>query len=133
MIKVIKLYTFFSCTSCRKAKKALMENGIPFKEQNMSSDPLSKEEVLELLSFTKNGTTDLMSTRSQEVKDLDPNVLEDLSLNEWIEFVHKHPGVLRRPLLLTTNRLIVGYNKEEYDRLIKKATPSNHRSAKIMG
>jgi regulatory protein spx len=130
---VIKLYTFFSCTSCRKAKKILMENGIPFKEQNMSTDPLTKDEVLELLSFTNNGTTDLLSNRSQEVKDLDPQMVEKLSLNEWVELVHKHPGMLRRPLLLTSDQLIVGYNKEEYDKLLRKSKSTYQRQRREMG
>jgi regulatory protein spx len=132
-MKVIKLYTFFSCTSCRKAKKILMENGIPFKEQNMSTDPLTKDEVLELLSFTNNGTTDLLSNRSQEVKDLDTQMMEKLSLNEWVELVHKHPGMLRRPLLLTSDQLIVGYNKEEYDKLLRKSKSTYQRQRREMG
>jgi regulatory protein spx len=130
---MIKLYTFFSCTSCRKAKKVLKENGIPFKEHNMSTTPLSKEEVLELLTFTKNGTTDLLSTRSQEVKELDPQILENLSLSEWVELVNLHPGMLRRPLLLTTEQLVVGYNKEEYDKLIRKSKSTYNRQQIEMG
>jgi regulatory protein spx len=99
----------------------------------MSTDPLSKEEVLELLAFTKNGTTDLLSSRSQEVKELDPQTMENLSLNEWVELVHLHPGMLRRPLLLAQEKLIVGYNKEEYDKLLRKLKSTYNRQRKEMG
>lgn len=116
---MIKLYTFSSCTSCRKAREILMENQVPFKEHNMNTDPITDREILHLLSYTSNGTTDIMSKRSQDVKDLAID-LDELSLHEWIEFVHQHPGILRRPLLLTPEQLIVGYNKEEYQGVIKK-------------
>jgi regulatory protein spx len=124
---VIKLYTFSSCTSCRKAREILMENQIPFKEKNMNIDPLSEEEILNLLSYTTNGTTDIMSKRSQDVKELEID-LDELSLNSWVELVNQNPGILRRPLLLTPDQLIVGYNKEEYSGLIKKAKIKNQKS-----
>jgi len=124
---VIKLYSFSSCTSCRKAREILMENQIPFKEKNMSIEPLSEEEILRLLSYTTNGTTDIMSKRSQDVKDLDID-MDELSLNSWIELVNQNPGILRRPLLLTPDQLIVGYNKEEYSGLIKKSKLKNSKS-----
>jgi regulatory protein spx len=122
--QVIQLYTFSSCTSCRKARDILTENKIPFKEKNMNTDPLSEEEILNLLSYTTNGTTDIMSKRSQDVKDLEVN-MDDLSLKSWMELVNKHPGILRRPLLLSPDQLIVGYNKEEYNGIIKKSKIKN--------
>jgi regulatory protein spx len=97
-----------------------MDNQIPFKEKNMNVEPLSEKEIIQLLAYTTNGTTDIMSKRSQDVKDLTVN-LDELSLNSWIELVNQNPGILRRPLLLTPDQLIVGYNKEEYQGLIRKA------------
>ncbi|MDQ0340369.1 regulatory protein spx [Caldalkalibacillus uzonensis] len=116
---MIQLYTFSSCTSCRKARDMLNEHQIPFAEKNMSTDPLTKEELLHILTYTTNGTTEITSKRSQDVKNL-PFELDDLSLNEWINLAVQHPGILRRPLLITDEQLIVGYNKEEYTGFIKK-------------
>lgn len=116
---MIKLYTYSSCTSCRKARDILIQHHIPFVEKNMKTQGIEKDEILHLLSLTTNGTPDLISTRSQDVKNLNGN-MDELTLNEWIELVQHHPGILRRPLLLTSNQLIVGYNKDEYDGLLKK-------------
>lgn len=116
---MIQLYIFSSCTSCRKARDILVKHDIPFKERNMNTDPLTNAELLNILEKTSNGTTEIMSKRSQDVKSLDMDI-EDLSLNEWMDLVQIYPGILRRPLLLTPDQLIVGYNKEEYDGVIKK-------------
>src|SRR5690606_38063069 len=115
---MIQLYTFTSCTSCRKARDILSQNHIPFVEKNMSVEPMTREELLHILSFTTSGTTEITSKRSQEIKNLRFN-LDDLSLNEWVELAMKHPGILRRPLLLSDEQLIVGYNKEEYAGFVK--------------
>lgn len=85
----------------------------------MNTDPLSEEEVFKLLSYTTNGTTDIMSKRSQDVKTLDID-FDELTLNGWVKLVHQHPGILRRPLLIANDQLIVGYNKEEYEGIIRK-------------
>lgn len=116
---MIQLYTFTSCTSCRKARDILSQNHIPFVEKNMSVEPMTREELLHILSFTTSGTTEITSKRSQEIKNLRFN-LDDLSLNEWVELAMEHPGILRRPLLLSDEQLIVGYNKEEYAGFVKK-------------
>jgi regulatory protein spx len=126
--QVIQLYSFSSCTSCRKARDILMENQIPFKERNMNTDPLVEEEILNLLSYTTNGTTDITSKRSQDVKELDVD-MDELSLKGWVELVNKNPGILRRPLLLTPDQLIVGYNKEEYHGLIKKSKIKGNKNS----
>ncbi|EGL81717.1 ArsC family protein [Caldalkalibacillus thermarum TA2.A1] len=116
---MIQLYTFSSCTSCRKARDILNEHQIPFKEKNMSIDPLTREELLHILTYTTNGTSEITSKRSQDVKNLSVE-LDDLSLNEWIELAVQHPGILRRPLLVADEQLIVGFNKEEYAGFVKK-------------
>ncbi|GAA0383138.1 Spx/MgsR family RNA polymerase-binding regulatory protein [Bacillus horti] len=117
---MIELYTFSSCTSCRKAREILTEHHIPFKERNMNTEPLSKDEIYHILAHTTNGTTDIMSKRSQDVKELEVN-FDEISLNKWVDLVHNNPGMLRRPLLLTNDHLIVGYNKEEYEGIVKKS------------
>lgn len=48
---MIKIYTISSCTSCKKAKTWLNKHQLPYKEQNLGKEPLTKEETL--LSFQK--------------------------------------------------------------------------------
>ena len=49
---MVTLYTSPSCTSCRKAKAWLQENGIPFKERNIFSEPLNIDEIKNILRMT---------------------------------------------------------------------------------
>ena len=47
---MIKIYTISSCTSCKKAKTWLNKHQLPYKEQNLGKEPLTKEEILTILS-----------------------------------------------------------------------------------
>ncbi|MGF1930219.1 transcriptional regulator Spx [Enterococcus casseliflavus] len=119
---MISLYTTPSCTSCRKARAWLTENELPFKERNIFSDPLNSDELMEILSLTKNVTEDIISTRSKVYQKLDID-LEELKLEELLSLIEKYPNLLKRPIILDENKLQVGYNEED----IRKFVPRNLR------
>lgn len=109
---MVKLYTSPSCTSCRKARAWLEENDIAYEERNIFSDPLSSDEIKDILRMTENGTEEIISTRSKAFQELDLN-LEEIGLNELFDLIQTTPGLLRRPIIMDEKRLQVGYNEDE--------------------
>ncbi|GCF95340.1 regulatory protein Spx [Enterococcus florum] len=116
---MIKLYISPSCTSCRKARAWLENQGLAFEERNIFSEPLKAEEIKEILSLTEIGTEEIISTRSKVYEKLDID-LDDLSFNELVALIEKNPGLLRRPLILDSLRLQVGYNEDEIHQFIPR-------------
>ncbi|KMM38894.1 transcriptional regulator SpxA [Guptibacillus hwajinpoensis] len=116
---MVTLYTSPSCTSCRKAKAWLQEHDIPFTERNIFSEPLTIEEVKEILRMTEDGTDEIISTRSKTFQELNLN-LDSVSLQELFELISEHPGLLRRPIILDEKRLQVGYNEDEIRRFLPR-------------
>jgi regulatory protein spx len=116
---MVTLYTSPSCTSCRKAKAWLQEHDIPFTERNIFSEPLTIEEVKEILRMTEDGTDEIISTRSKTFQELNLN-LDTVSLQELFELISEHPGLLRRPIILDEKRLQVGYNEDEIRRFLPR-------------
>ncbi|MBU5468522.1 transcriptional regulator SpxA [Virgibacillus sp. MSJ-26] len=117
---MVTLYTSPSCTSCRKAKAWLEENDIAFKERNIFSEPLTLEEIKEILRMTEDGTDEIISTRSKVYQQLDVNI-EQLPLKDLFTLIQKNPGLLRRPIILDDKRLQVGYNEDEIRRFLPRA------------
>src|SRR5690625_2141953 len=109
---MVTLYTSPSCTSCRKAKAWLEEHEIAIKERNILSEPLSLDEIKEILRMTEDGTDEIISTRSKVVQKLDVDI-DKLHLKDLCELIQKNPGLLRRPIILDEKRLQVGYNEDE--------------------
>src|SRR5699024_6752270 len=113
------LYTSPSCTSCRKAKAWLEEHDISYKERNIFSEPLSLDEIKEILRMTEDGTDEIISTRSKVFQKLDENI-DQLPLKDLYELIKKNPGLLRRPIILDDKRLQVGYNEDEIRRFLPR-------------
>ena len=116
---MVDLYVSPSCTSCRKARAWLEKHNIPFKERNIFSEPLTKEELLKILRMTENGTEEIISTRSRAFQQLKIN-LYDLSIDQLLDLVEKNPSLLRRPIIMDDRRLQVGYNEDEIRRFLPR-------------
>lgn len=116
---MVTLYTSPSCTSCRKAKAWLEQNEIAYRERNIFSEPLSIEEIKEILRMTEDGTDEIISTRSKAFQELDMNI-EELPMQNLFELIQHNPGLLRRPIILDEKRLQVGYNEDEIRRFLPR-------------
>lgn len=116
---MVTLYTSPSCTSCRKARAWLKEHNIPFKERNIFSEPLSINEIKQILQMTENGTEEIISKRSKAYQKLHID-LDELPLQDLFELIQRDPGLLRRPIILDEKRLQVGYNEDEIRRFLPR-------------
>jgi regulatory protein spx len=116
---MVTLYTSPSCTSCRKAKLWLEEHEIPYTERNIFSEPLSMEEIKEILRMTEDGTDEIISTRSKTFQKLDVN-LDAMPLQDLFKLIKENPGLLRRPIIIDEKRLQVGYNEDEIRRFLPR-------------
>ncbi len=116
---MVTLFTSPSCTSCRKAKAWLEEHEIPYSERNIFSEPLSIEEIKEILRMTEDGTDEIISTRSKIFQKLNVD-LESLPLQDLFGLIQQNPGLLRRPIIMDEKRLQVGYNDDEIRRFLPR-------------
>lgn len=116
---MVTLYITPSCTSCRKARAWLEEHSIPFVERNIFSDPLTVNELKEILRLTEEGTEDIISTRSKAFLELDTE-LSELHLNDFFDMVQEQPGLLRRPIIIDEKRLQIGFNEDEIRRFLSR-------------
>ena len=116
---MVTLYTSPSCTSCRKARAWLEEHNIPFEERNIFSNPLNVDEIKQILQMTEDGTEEIIAKRSKIFQDLDID-LDELPLQKLYTLIQKNPGLLRRPIIMDSKRLQVGYNEDEIRRFLPR-------------
>ncbi|EEI71134.1 transcriptional regulator Spx [Lentilactobacillus hilgardii] len=108
-----------SCTSCRKAKKWLTENNVDFKERNIFANPLTKNELKQILMLSETGTEGLISTRSY-VYDQFKDKINTLTIGELLELLETHPEMIRRPIMIDEKRLQIGFNDDEIRRFLPR-------------
>ncbi|KGX87721.1 transcriptional regulator SpxA [Pontibacillus litoralis] len=124
---MVTLYTSPSCTSCRKARAWLEAHDIPFEERNIFSEPLSIDEIKEVLRMTEDGTDEIISTRSKVFQNMEVE-LDQLPMKDLLQMIKNNPGLLRRPIILDEKRLQVGYNEDE----IRRFLPRKVRTFQLM-
>ncbi|EPW33015.1 Spx/MgsR family RNA polymerase-binding regulatory protein [Streptococcus agalactiae] len=123
---MITLFLSPSCTSCRKARAWLSKHEVAFEEHNIITSPLNKEELLQILSFTENGTEDIISTRSKIFQKLAIDV-DELSTSSLMELISENPSLLRRPIILDKKRMQIGFNEDE----IRAFLPRDYRKQEL--
>ncbi|MCT1226812.1 Spx/MgsR family RNA polymerase-binding regulatory protein [Lactococcus lactis] len=123
---MIKIYTVASCSSCKKAKEWLEKQNLAYQEINLVTSRIGKEDILEILALTEEGTGDIIYRRSQAYQRLNID-FETIKLNDLIQIIEENPTLLRRPLIVDHKRLQVGYNDDE----IRKFLPRKKRELQI--
>ncbi|WP_054653814.1 transcriptional regulator Spx [Limosilactobacillus equigenerosi] len=117
---MLNLFVSPSSASSRKAKAWLDEYQVPYQERNILAQPLTVDEIKAILRLSENGLEDIISTRSNDYKQLEVD-LNDLPTNEVYELLHQHPGMIKRPILMDNKRLQIGYNSEEIRRFLPRS------------
>ena len=123
---MITLFLSPSCTSCRKARAWLANHEVNYQEHNIITSPLSRDELLSILSFTENGMEDIISTRSKVFQKLDIDV-EELSVLNLIQLIADNPSLLRRPIIMDKKRMQIGFNEDE----IRAFLPRDYRKQEL--
>lgn len=106
------------CSTCKKAKKYLDDKGLKHKDRHIVEERLSKEEIKKL--HQKSGyplkrffNTSGMKYRELQLKDK----LPDMTTDEQYELLASDGMLVKRPIIETDNKVLVGFKTAEYDEL----------------
>ena len=107
------------CSTCKKAEKFLKENNIEFINRNIVEENPSAEELA--LWMEKSGleprkffNTSGVLYREMNLKDK----IKTMSKEEMIEILSTNGMLVKRPLLVMDDKVIVGFKEENYKEII---------------
>lgn len=106
------------CTTCKKAKKWLDAHEISYEERDIKEERPTKEELrkwyeksgLELKKFFN---TSGLLYKSMNLKDK----LPDMSEEDKLELLASDGMLVKRPILVTEDKVLVGFREKEYEGL----------------
>ena len=109
-----------SCTTCKKAKAWLQSKGLEFtarhiKEQNPTAEELSAWQEQSGLELKKFFNTSGMIYRDLGLKDKLPG----MSRQEQLELLASDGMLVKRPLLVVEERVLVGFRQAEWDEKVR--------------
>ena len=108
------------CTTCQKAKKWLDDNGIAYdlrdiKESNPTLAELKKWHKKIELPLKKFFNTSGLLYKSMQLKDK----LADMSEEEQYKLLASDGMIVKRPIIVKNDTIIVGFKEKEYEEALK--------------
>ena len=118
--KMNKLYCYPRCTTCKKAVKWLEENGIDYEYKHIVEETPSKEDIKKYYKESGLPLKRFFNTSGNVYKELNlKEKLTEMSEDEQFELLASNGMVLKRPLLVGKDFVLVGFKEAEWAEKLK--------------
>ena len=118
--KMNKVYCYPRCTTCKKAIKWLDENGIEYEYKHIVEETPSKEDIKRYYKESGLPLKRFFNTSGNVYKEMNlKEKLAEMSENEQFELLASNGMVLKRPLLVGKDFVLVGFKEAEWSEKLK--------------
>lgn len=109
------------CSTCRKAKKWLLDNNIEFTDRNIVEDTPTREELKKWIEESKKDIKNFFNTSGLKYKELNlKEKLINMTDEEKIKLLSSDGMLIKRPIVITENKILTGFKEEEWKENFKK-------------
>lgn len=109
------------CSTCKKAKKWLIDNNIEFTDRNIVEETPTKEELEKWIKESKKDIKKFFNTSGLKYKELNlKEKLTNMTDEEKIKLLSSDGMLIKRPLVITKNNILTGFREEEWKETFKK-------------
>jgi len=109
------LYGIKNCDTVKKARKWLDENTIAYQFHDFRSDGLNTKLLTTLEASL--GWENMLNRRSASWRQLDDQQKDNLSSAKAILLMQETPTLIKRPVLDTGEKILIGFNLDDYQKL----------------
>jgi len=113
----ITVYEKPTCTKCREMDRYLRDSNIDFTQINYYLEPLSEQKLRELIEKMGIKPRELLRTSESIYRELGLGKKE-LSDDEIISLIVKHPDLMQRPIVERGDRAVLGRPTENVRTLL---------------
>ena len=115
----MKFICYPKCSTCRKAKKWLDEHNVEYTERHIADEKPTYDELKEWyeksrLPLKKFFNTSGLLYKEMKLKDRLPSMSED----EQLRLLATDGMLVKRPILVTEDKILVGFKEAEWAEII---------------
>ncbi len=111
---------YAGCSTCKKAQKWLDSKGIKYNNRDIKTNNPTKSELKEWHDLSNLELKRFFNTSGLKYKELNlSKKLVSLSVDEQFEILASDGMLVKRPLLVTDKKVLVGFKEEEWQELLK--------------
>ena len=116
----IRFIEYPSCTTCKRAKKWLTNNGHEFESQHIVDNTPTPKELTEWFKASELPLRRFFNTSGKIYRELNlKEKLLRLTEKEQIKLLASNGMLIKRPLLIADNKVLVGFKEEEWETKLK--------------
>ena len=108
------------CSTCKKAKKWLIDNNIEFEDRNIVENTPTEKELRKWITESKKEIKKFFNTSGLKYKELNlKEKLPNMTDNEKLKLLSSDGMLIKRPLLITDNKILSGFREKEWEDIFK--------------
>ena len=112
---MFKIFHNPRCKHSRMGLEFLKEKSTDFEVREYLKDPITKDEITEILKKSGLGASELVRTQEDYFKKELKG--KSFTTDEWIEILTHNPKLLKRPIVVGNSAAVVASPPEEINRL----------------
>lgn len=106
------------CSTCRNAKKHLDQQGIQYTSRHIVEDTPTINELKEWIALSNLDIKKFFNTSGNVYKQLQlKDKLDSMSNDEKISLLASNGMLIKRPLLISKDKVILGYHPDTYNKV----------------
>lgn len=119
-IKMNKFICYPKCSTCKKAERFLIDNNIKYDLRDIKLDNPTKKELDNFVKLSGKDVKAFFNTSGLVYKELNlKDKLLNMSYEEKLDVLSTNGMLVKRPILVTNDKVLVGFKEKEWGELIK--------------
>lgn len=115
----MKVYQYPKCSTCKKTLKWLDDHGISYEAIHIVEANPSKEELKGYYELSGQPLKKFFNTSGLKYKELGlKDRLKDMTEEEQLELLATDGMLVKRPLCITENQVLIGFKEEEWTKAL---------------
>lgn len=107
------------CTTCKKAKKFLQENGVEFEDRHIVEANPTKTEILEWIDMSGLEAKKFFNTSGVLYREMGlKDKVKNISKEEAAEILSTNGMLVKRPILIKDGKIALGFKEEVYKDMV---------------
>ena len=117
---MLNVYTYKSCSTCRKAIKHLQQAGVEAQEIPIREQPPTLAELKRMLAALDGDMKSLFNRNGQDYRAMNlKDKLPTMSEKDALTLLASNGNLVRRPFAFIGKNGVVGYDKETWDQALE--------------
>ena len=109
------------CSTCKKAKKWLIDNNIEFIDRHILEETPTEKELYDWIKLSNKEIKKWFNTSGLKYKELNlKDRLPNMKDEEKIKLLSSHGMLIKRPILILENNVLIGFKEDEWKQYLKK-------------